>query len=197
MKKKRVSIYTEFSPNPNAMKFVLDFMLIKNEQVFEFKNKEEAKISPLAESLFDFDYVKGVFFMTNFITINKIESVDWYEIVNKLRVYLKNYLEENKPIFQEGYKPKKVEKMSDSSENEDPLIQKINDLLNEYVRPAVEGDGGTIDFNHFDSNTGILKVNLKGSCSGCPSASLTLKSGIESLMKRFIPEVKEVVANQI
>ena len=193
---KKVNIYTEFSPNPNAMKFVLDFFLIKDEQIFEFKNQEEAQDSPLAASLLAFEYVESVFFMHNFITINKKTAIDWYEIVSELRLFLKQYLEADKAIFKANFLDNREVKLQES-EVTDNLILKINQILEDYIKPAVESDGGAIDFNNFDPDTGTLKVNLKGSCSGCPSASLTLKEGIENLMTRFIPEVKYVVANEI
>lgn len=196
MPKRSVNIYTEFSPNPNAMKFVLDFLIIENEQIFEFKNQTEAKNSPLATALLAFDYVEGVFFMHNFITINKKEDLDWYEIVSELRLYIKQYLEADNPIFKLGFLENQKEKAVEKP-IEDELILKINQILDEYVKPAVESDGGAIDFNNFDPTTGTLKVNLKGSCSGCPSASITLKEGIENLMTRFVPEIKQVVANEI
>ena len=194
---KRVNIYTEFSPNPNAMKFVLDFLLIENEQIFEFKNLAEAENSPLALELLGFEYVESVFFMHNFITINKKADLDWYEIVSELRLFIKHYLEADKPIFEADFLETQADAKAQTLPVTDELTLKINQILDEYVKPAVESDGGAIDFNEFDSATGTLKVNLKGSCSGCPSASLTLKEGIENLMTRFVPEIKYVVANEI
>lgn len=196
MSKKSVNIYTEFSPNPNAMKFVLDFLLIENDQIFEFKKQADAENAPLAFELLGLDYVESVFFMHNFITINKKNALDWYEIVSALRLYIKQYLEADKPIFKSGFLESQTDKPAEPPVT-DELILKINQILEEYVKPAVESDGGAIDFNDFDRATGTLKLNLKGSCSGCPSASLTLKEGIENLMTRFVPEIKYVVANEI
>ena len=193
MLKKFVNLYTESSPNPNSMKFVVNFILTPEEASFDFPDAYSALPSPLAVELFGFDFVKRVFIMNNFITITKDENTDWNEVILELKIFLKNYLEDNKPVFSE----KDVNNLEGNEIKEDDpeIVQKIKHLLEEYVRPAVESDGGAINFHSF--NDGVVKVLLQGSCSGCPSSTLTLKAGIENLLKRMLPEVTEVVAEGV
>jgi len=193
MLKKFVNIYTEANPNPNSMKFVLNFVLVPEGVTFDFLDADSAvKGSPLASELFRFDYVRRVFITNNFITITKDEAIDWNEIIPELRPFIKSYLEAGKPLLAQ-------QAMNDADaalqENDSEVVKKIKGLLDEYVRPAVESDGGAINFHSF--HEGTVKVHLQGSCSGCPSSTLTLKAGIENLLKRMVPEVKEVVAEGV
>jgi len=184
-----VHIYVEQNPNPNSMKFVLSFMLMADAIVKDYASLEETQDSPLAAALFnEFDFVERVFLSKNFITITKTDTVEWVEINSILRTYLKNYFEAQKPVFSEDLPDSKVEL------NDNPTVARIKDILDQYIRPAVEMDGGAISYAEFDVETGKLSVLLQGSCSGCPSSSITLKAGIENLFKRMMPEVKEVVA---
>lgn len=189
-----VTLYAEMTPNPLTMKFVANKYLLINDAQVEFTSMDEAKgYSPLAEALFNFPFVDGVFISSNFVTITKTDNVDWDFIVMELRDFIKEWVAEGKDILvmmpsakaQEDDEPKK--EFSPSEYDND-----IVDLLNEYVRPAVENDGGAIDFVGYED--GIVTVELKGSCSGCPSSTQTLKNGIEQLLKSNIPVVKEVVA---
>lgn len=195
MLKKYVNVYTEANPNPNSMKFVLNYMLVPENTTFDFPTVESAKDSPLATALFELGYVRRVFLMSNFVTVTKDEQISWEEIILPLKKFIKEYMEENKPIFTS----RKIEelKAEESTAAEEPeVVQKIKHLLDEYVRPAVESDGGAISFHSY--HEGTVKVQLQGSCSGCPSSTLTLKSGIENLLKRMLPdEVKEVVAEGV
>lgn len=199
-KTKVVTIYTESSPNPNSLKFVLNFFLLQNISL-DYQNKEEAKESPLAEALFDnFEYVKGVFLAANFITIAKDEATEWHEVIPTLKEFIKQYILEERPVFSDAIedKIKEEEEQEEKFESAPPstpsaeLDQKIIAILDEYIKPAVENDGGAITFDSF--NEGIVKVRLQGACSGCPSSTVTLKNGIENLLKRMVPEVQEVVA---
>tara|TARA_B100001996_G_scaffold99578_1_gene74585 strand:- start:811 stop:1380 length:570 start_codon:yes stop_codon:yes gene_type:complete len=185
-----LNIYIESNPNPNSLKFVTNIMLVKEGIVKDYPDIQSAKDSPLAKELFDFNYVKRVFIMSNFITITKKEKFSWEEIKLDLRDFIKKYIEEDNEIISTP-KNKSLEKSNLNSNNID---DKIKNILDEYIKPAVEQDGGAIDFESFDN--GRVIVSLKGACSGCPSSTLTLKSGIENLLKRFIPEVKEVVAEE-
>jgi Fe-S cluster biogenesis protein NfuA len=187
-----ISIYTEANPNPNSLKFVLNFMLVPEGTTFDFPDKASAQESQLAEELFAYDYVSRVFIMSNFITVTKIESEDWHEIAPVLKKHIKEYLESGKPLLST-----KIMQMYDTelNQNEPAINRKIKQILDEYVRPAVEGDGGAINFHSFQE--GVVKVTLQGACSGCPSSTLTLKAGIENLLKTMLPEVKEVVAEGI
>ena len=191
---KFVNIYTEASPNPNSMKFVVNFMLTPEDSTFDFPEPAAALRSPLAVELFGLDYVKRVFMMNNFITVTKDENVAWDDVLLEIKLFLKNYLESGKPVFSEnGIEAYKSE--ATDSENDPEVVQKIKHLLDEYVRPAVESDGGAISFHSF--HEGQVRLLLQGSCSGCPSSTLTLKAGIENLLKRMLPEVTEVVAEGV
>ena len=187
-----LNIYIESNPNPNSLKFVTNIMLVDEGIVKDYPDIQSAKDSPLAKKLFDFEYVKRVFIMSNFITITKTEKFSWEEIKLDLRDFIKKYIEEKNEII---LIPKnKSSKKSDTDTDTDTIDEKIKNILEEYIKPAVEQDGGAIDFESF--NNGRVTVSLKGACSGCPSSTLTLKSGIENLLKRFVPEVKEVVAEE-
>lgn len=186
-----ITIYTESNPNPNSMKFMLNFMLIKDGGSIDFPDVDSAKTSPLAQELFGFDFVKRVFYMNNFVTITKDESVEWIDVVPQLKGFIKQYFEDKKPLFTED----QAETIVETTDSE--VIAKIKGILDEYIKPAVEMDGGAIQFDSFDEESGNLKVLLQGSCSGCPSSTITLKQGIQNLMQRMVPQVKEVVAEGV
>jgi Fe-S cluster biogenesis protein NfuA len=184
---KHISIYLESNPNPNSLKFVVNDMLIPEGLSFDYPNKESAAKAPLALELFEYPEVDRVFYMSNFITVTKKEEVIWLEIQNKIKEHIKSFLESGKPIIEleEG----DLEEPQEETES----IKKIKTILDEYIRPAVEQDGGAITFHSFKD--GIVKVKLQGSCSGCPSSTVTLKAGIENLFTRMMPdEVKSVEA---
>jgi Fe-S cluster biogenesis protein NfuA len=181
-----VNVYAEATPNPGSMKFVINRMICPNESV-DFRKAEEVKSSPLALELFGFPFVKGIFIMNNFITITKPEDVEWVNVIPELRQFLKEYIEAGKVV---------LEKRTDLTEEEETeVITKIRKLLDDHVKPAVEMDGGAIDFKKFEH--GVVTVTMKGSCSGCPSSTLTLKAGIENLLKRMVPEVEAVEAEAV
>ncbi|MEN7550594.1 NifU family protein [Rapidithrix thailandica] len=187
-----LNIYTEANPNPNSMKFMLSFMLIKEGQSFDFPDKVSAQDSPLATALFDYPYVQRVFFMSNFITLTKDDSKSWEEVIPELKAFIKEYLEAKKPVFTE----EQTEENPINTEDTE-AVKMIKGVLDEYIKPAVEMDGGAIQFHSFDEEKGVLKVLLQGACSGCPSSTLTLKAGIENLMKRMVPSVTEVIAEGV
>ncbi|MDA0193644.1 MAG: NifU family protein [Bacteroidetes bacterium] len=192
MENKMVNIYLETNPNPNSLKFVANSMLVEGGQSFDFPDKESAKEAPLANELFDYPHVKRVFYMSNFVTVTKSDDVEWMEVQDELKSHIKNYLESGKPILSEVEIDKEPESLGDESE----VIQKIKSVLEEYIKPAVEMDGGAIGFDSFDD--GVVTVTLQGSCSGCPSSTVTLKAGIENLLKRMLPnDVKSVEAVDI
>ncbi len=186
-----LTIYTESNPNPNSLKFVANSMLINEGIVKDYANVQSTTDSPLAKKLFDFPFVKRVFIMNNFITITKEEEISWSDIKMELSDFIKQYIEEGNDIIKiSSNQP--LKKSISKSKNIDNQIKQI---LDEYIKPAVEQDGGAINFESF--NNGKVLVSLKGSCSGCPSSTITLKSGIENLLKKFIPEVKEVIAEEL
>ncbi len=187
-----ISIYTEMTPNPETLKFVANKLLYPGKSI-EFLNAADTEASPLAASLFDFDYIKSVFIASNFVTITKNADTDWTEVIPELREFLKNYLQEEKEIVREDLVPQKSDNDNNKiNEGDSDVVVRIKELLENYVKPAVEMDGGAISFKRFEE--GVVTLLLQGSCSGCPSSTVTLKAGIEGMMKRMIPEVKEVVA---
>jgi len=190
-KKLVVSIYTEMTPNPETIKFVANKLLYPGKSV-DYSDQSEAGSSPLAQELFTFPYVKGVFIASNFVTITKVPTAEWVEIIPTIRMFLKEYLEAEKMIVDESQLKETQKEFNTISADDDDVVKRIKEMLENYVKPAVEMDGGAISFK--DYNDGIVKLILQGSCSGCPSSMITLKSGIEGMMKRMIPEVKEVVA---
>ena len=199
-----VTIYAEMTPNPNTMKFVADHMLVNPGDVVEFLSASDAKgNSTLAEALFNFPFVTRIFITQNFITVYKNNLVEWSDISLELREFIREWLSVNEEPVQNIPELEILETVSESKQktttNIAPVIntemdQKIVDLINEYIQPAVEQDGGAIHFQSFDTDSGQVTVILKGSCSGCPSITATLKGGVENLLKTHIPEITEVVA---
>ncbi len=191
-----INIYLEANPNPNSLKFVANFMLVPEGKSYDFPDAASAEHAPLAKELFGFDHVERVFYLSNFITITKSSQVDWLEIQHQLKAHIKSYLESGRPLITEAYQEVvKETKLETSATTGSDIEEKIKQILEEYIKPAVEQDGGAISFHSY--NDGIVKVLLQGSCSGCPSATITLKAGIENLLKKMIPDVKEVVAEGV
>jgi NFU1 iron-sulfur cluster scaffold homolog, mitochondrial len=200
-KKLPYMIYAEVTPNPATMKFVSNHVLALNGSIYEFNSEAETKYAPFAQRLFSFPFVSKVFITQNFITLTKIEGLEWDDVMLELREYISNYLNAGQEIFLDGVDAKSEEGagestgITDHSKANTPIEERIVEILDEYIRPAVEGDGGAIHFKSFEE--GKLNVVLKGACSGCPSSSLTLKSGIKALFERMLPEVKEVIAEEL
>ncbi len=185
-----VSIYTEMTPNPETMKFVANKLLYPGKSI-DFPDESTAAPSPLAKELFAFPFIRSVFIASNFITLAKTPETQWEEVIPTIREFLKQYLEEGKVVINEDLVVKKVE-ANTISEDDTDVVKRIKELLENYVKPAVEMDGGAISYKGYED--GVVKLMMQGSCSGCPSSMITLKAGIEGMMKRMIPEVKEVVA---
>ena len=164
MENKAVNIYLEGNPYPNSLKFVANYMLVEPGQNYDFPDVESTINAPLASELFGYDYVRRVFYMSNFITVTKTEDKQWMEIQDELKAHIINYLQSGKPILEPAG--------MDSMGQETDMDIKIKGLLEEYIKPAVEQDGGAIEFKSFEN--GVVKVFLQGSCSGCPSATVTL-----------------------
>jgi Fe-S cluster biogenesis protein NfuA len=180
------------TPNPETMKFVANKLLYPGKSV-DFPDMETAKPSPLATELFGFPFLKSVFIASNFVTLTKTGDTDWEDVIPSIRQFLKEYLEEGKPVInEEELAAVKQESSNDVHADDDDVVKRVKELLENYVKPAVEMDGGAIQFKSY--NDGVVNLMLQGSCSGCPSSMITLKAGIEGMMKRMIPEVKEVVA---
>lgn len=194
--KSPVMLYTEQTPNPETLKFVLNRIIYKG--IADFKTADQAyDWSPFASALFEFPFVKSVYLCNNFVTITKEPQVEWNDIMLETKEYIKAYIADSKPIINEGYQEYLDQYEKDNStiqynEADTELVKRIKDLIETYVKPAVEMDGGNIEFKAYDQ--GIVYVIMQGSCSGCPSSTVTLKAGIEGMLKRMIPEVKEVVS---
>lgn len=187
-----VEIYTEMTPNPESLKFVTNKHILPNFQI-DFRTRELGKNSALATMLFDIPFVNGVFIANNFVTITKKAEYDWFEITPELKEAIRKFIVSGvKPVDDALLPQDVIEQQNPTGADAADPENKIKELLDKYVKPAVEMDGGHIAFKKFDK--GIVTLSLQGSCSGCPSSMITLKSGIEGLLKRMVPEVSEVVA---
>jgi|TARA_B110000305_G_C19251001_1_gene544745 Fe-S cluster biogenesis protein NfuA len=193
------SIYAESTPNPGVMKFVANRMLA--DKSIEITEAEQAKDISVAKALFNFPFVKSLYISSNFISISKTDNVEWDMIAMQLRNFITDFLNEEglknytENITEEEIIKKEVTKEKNSTKIEFTDKEKaIIDLLNEYIKPAVEADGGAITFNSYVGD--VVTVNLKGACSGCPSATSTLKGGIESLLNQKVDPNIVVRANE-
>ncbi|MDT0553251.1 NifU family protein [Urechidicola vernalis] len=188
-----IEIYAETTPNPSVMKFVANKMIVS--QTFEFKNIDEAKDSPISVELFKFPFVKEVFISENYISITKYEMAEWSEIGQEIRGFLREYITKGKIIISEKAAPI-AEKISKSNAgNYDEISLQIISILDEYVKPAVASDGGNIQFASYEEDSKTVNVILQGACSGCPSSTITLKNGIETMLKQMIPnKIENVIA---
>lgn len=193
-KKIPVSIYAETTPNPNVLKFVSNTLLTKT--ALECKNIDNTTASPLAKELFKFPYVKEVFFDENYISITKYGIKEWEEITLELRTFIKEYIEKGNVVIEESLITKTETHQKQQEEYFDKLdvtSQQIINILEEYVKPAVQSDGGNIMFDSFDAEEKRVKVILQGACSGCPSSTFTLKNGIENMLKDMLKDEAIIV----
>ena len=193
-----VEVYAESTPNPSTMKFVANKLLVENGNVVEYTDPAQTGDSPLAAKLFNFPFVEGLFLAGNFITVTKNDLVDWEDITLELREYISDYLRTGNSVFK--VEPGTSQPVSTTGEFKEVVPsndteERIVEILEEYIRPAVEQDGGAINFKSFKD--GVVTVVLRGACSGCPSSTITLKNGIQQLFNRMLPEVKDVVAEEI
>lgn len=195
-----ITVYAESTPNPKVMKFVANRAIIQGDSV-EFMNIDEAKNSPLAMKLFHFPFVREVFIAKNFVSLTKYDAMEWEDVVMEVREFIREYLAEGSVVVHEIEEVQEKETPKESTETAAPINQqelgevetRIVDILDEFVKPAVESDGGNIRFMSYEA--GVVSVLLQGACSGCPSSTVTLKQGIENLLKKMLPTlVKEVVA---
>ncbi len=182
---KNIHIYLESNPNPNSLKFVVNEMLVPEGMSFDFPDKASAAEAPLALELFEYPFVDRVFYMSNFITVTKKEDVEWLEVQDKVKNHIRQFLESGKLILD------KKAPAAEDAESDSETVKKIKGILDEYIRPAVEQDGGAITYHSYKDK--VVTVTLQGSCSGCPSSTVTLKAGIENLFKRMMPEEVQAV----
>jgi len=186
-KKQPITVYGESTPNPSALKFVVNKMITKS--AVEFKNIDQSAPSPLATELFKFPYVKEVFIDENYISVTKYDINEWQDITMELRTFIKQFIENGGTVLDENLIKTivKDEKAKDETfDSLDETSQKIINILEEYVKPAVAADGGNIVFDSYDDSSKVVKVIMQGACSGCPSSTFTLKSGIENMLKSML-----------
>jgi Fe-S cluster biogenesis protein NfuA len=176
-------IQTEVTPNPNSLKF-LPGKKVSNSGPYEITSKDETQ-NTLVRNLLSINGVEGIFLGEDFISINKKEIIKWDEIKHIVISFINDFYSEGKEFVID-------ESLEEQNSNLDELEQKIVKILDEKIRPAVARDGGDIKFKEFKD--GVVKVQLQGSCSGCPSSTMTLKQGVQNLLCHYLPEVKEVVA---
>lgn len=193
-KKEATIVYGETTPNPASLKFVINKALTKTSA--EFKNIDEAKASPLAQELFKFHYVKEIFISENYISVTKYDSISWETITLELRTFIKQFIENGGTVIDENqivHIEQQEKQQIKNFDNLDTTSQKIINILEEYVKPAVAADGGNILFDSYDENNKRVKVVLQGACNGCPSSTFTLKSGIENMLKDMLNDEEIVV----
>jgi len=194
------SIYAESTPNPATMKFVSNRYLIIDGQVYEYTLEDDASNSPLAEKLLNFPFGEKVFMASNFVAITKTDIIEWQDVIHQIRDFLAEFLNNGGVVIKVSALDQNAEEENSSNSIQTPkreslegIDAKIADILDEYIRPAVESDGGAIHFHSFEE--GKVSVVLKGACSGCPSSTMTLKAGIENMLKEMLPgQIKEVEA---
>jgi len=188
-----IDLYVEETPNPETMKFVFDKLLFPGKSA-DFHSPDSASASPLAKELFNFPFVKSVFIASNFITITKtFEFDEWTDLLPDIKRFLKEYIEEGKEVInKEELSKRKEESTNIIFSNDEDIVKRIKELLEDYINPAVEMDGGTIQFISYDD--GVVNLDMQGACSGCPSSLITLKSGVERILKQRIPQIKKVVS---
>ena len=188
-KKRAVTVYGEMTPNPSALKFVVNSLLTKT--TAEFKSIDDTAASPLSRELFNFPYVKEIFIDENYISVTKYDVYNWNDITLELRSFIKQYIENGGTVLDETYISKDASQDKQQIKNFDNLdttSQQIINILEEYVKPAVAADGGNILFDSYDPIEKRVKVVLQGACNGCPSSTFTLKSGIENMLKDMLKD---------
>lgn len=192
-----VTVYAEGTPNPSVMKFVANKKLVL--QPAEFKNIDDAKNAPLVQKLFHFPFVKEIFIDENYVSINKYDIASWEEVTIELREFITNYLQEGKEVILEEDLQQEINSSSNSAQTAvetkelDETSQQVITILEEYIKPAVASDGGNIVFESYNPESKTVKVILQGACSGCPSSTMTLKSGIETMLRDMLRDKVEYV----
>tara|TARA_B100000767_G_scaffold251990_1_gene255440 strand:- start:6037 stop:6924 length:888 start_codon:yes stop_codon:yes gene_type:complete len=179
------TVYAESTPNPNVMKFVVNKKIVKG--VYEFKNVSEAKNAPIVQSLFTFSFVKEVFLDFNFISVTQKSESNWEENTMDVREFIRSYIQDDNILIHEDLVEVSSDQIEVDLENIDDISKEIIDIIEKHVKPAVASDGGNIVFQSYDQETKNVNVILQGACSGCPSSTITLKSGIENMLKEMLP----------
>ena len=196
-KKVPITLYAESTPNPGVMKFVANKPLADG--TFEFKNIDDAKEAPLAQRLFNFPFVKEVFISANYVSVAKYDMAEWQDVAQELRNFIREHLEDGQPIFTDAFLTQDEAAPADNSQPAAPrkpltdIEAEIVAVLDEYIKPAVAGDGGNIAFDSYSAETATVRVILQGACSGCPSSTITLKNGIEATLKELLKDKVQAV----
>ena len=193
-KKVPITVYAESTPNPSVMKFVANKKIVT--ALFEFTSIDDAKLSPLATELFHFPFVKSIFIDENYVSITKYDMAEWQDITMELREFIRGYIENGKEVVLPNASEtlqKSTKQLDTHYETLDDISKEIINILEEYVKPAVASDGGNIQFISYDADSKNVSVMLQGACSGCPSSTYTLKSGIENMLKEMMPGKVEMV----
>jgi len=184
-------IQTEDTPNPNSVKFIPEDTLNNSKGPTNFSSMQDAEKSPLAKALFSIDGVEGVFYGSDFITISKKEKIDWAEIKPMIMLTIMEHFSRKSPLFDDEKKNTSTGS-NEIKEDDSQVVKEIKEIIEHKVRPAVAQDGGDIIFHSFEN--GVLKLELHGACSGCPSSTITLKNGIENMIRHYVPEIESVEA---
>ena len=179
------TVYAESTPNPNVMKFVVNKKIV--DDVYEFKNTNETENAPIAKSLFSFSFVKEVFLDFNFISITKESNSNWDENVMDVREFIRTFIQDGNVLIHEEFSKENSNPIEVNTENVDDISKQIIEIIEQHVKPAVASDGGNILFQSYDKETKNVNVILQGACSGCPSSTVTLKNGIENMLKQMLP----------
>lgn len=197
-KPQAVTVYGEVTPNPSTLKFVTNIRLTKS--AAEFKNIDQTTASPLARELFNFPYVKEVFIDENYVSVTKYDLYNWDDVSTEMRSFIRDYIANGGTVIHEeklAAEPAQQKQQVANFDDLDPTAQRIVNILDEYVRPAVAADGGNILFDSFDPEEKRVRVVLQGACNGCPSSTFTLKSGIENMLRDMLrdDEIKVEAVN--
>lgn len=179
------TVYAESTPNPNVMKFVVNKKIVKG--VYEFKNISDTKNAPIAQSLFTFPFVKEVFLDFNFISVTQKPESNWEENTMDVREFIRSYIQDDNVLIHEDLVEESLNQVEVDLDNIDDVSKEIIDIIEKHVKPAVAADGGNIVFQSYDQESKNVNVILQGACSGCPSSTVTLKSGIENMLKEMLP----------
>ena len=191
--KNPVTIYAESTPNPNVIKFVANKKLVNI--AHEFKTSESANYCFIAKALFNHDFIKEIYIDFNFISVTINEKFSWDEYTMQIREFILSYIKDGNQIIDSSYDVQNSTSEGIDQSNMDEISKKISALIDEQIKPAVASDGGNILFQSYDNESMEVKVILQGACSGCPSSTYTLKNGIETMLKDFLPgKISNVVA---
>jgi Fe-S cluster biogenesis protein NfuA len=184
-------IQTEATPNPEVLKF-LPGQAVMGEGTRDFRDPAEADASPLAQAIFEVEGVSRVFFGEDFLTVGKAADADWAHLKAPILAAIMDHYTSGAPLFPAASEGAGGHAEGDYEGETAQIVAEIKDLLDTRIRPAVAQDGGDILFDHFDVDTGVVWLEMRGACSGCPSSTATLKAGVENMLKHYVPEVTRV-----